>query len=150
GALQLLPDAEAPLKAAVKPLSASGDVAAIGTLYERLVRAENAELGDWVRKTEQRQRLGDVSGRASACWNWLSRHSVYDFDDQESRTRLSRLLELCTQDAGATWNDDPRSELVGYFLNGREREVDSEALARAIDAFAAVPASVRARGRILA
>jgi hypothetical protein len=107
-------------------------------------------LADWVRKAERRQRLGDVSGRASACWNWLSRHSVYDFDDREGRTRLSRLLELCTQDAGATWNADPRSELVAYFLNGREKDVDPEALARAIDAFAAVPASVRARGRILA
>jgi hypothetical protein len=149
-ALQLLPETEAPLKAAIKPLSRTGDVPAVAALYDRLVHAENAELADYVRKVEGRERLGDVAGRKSACWNWLSRHSVYDFDDRDGRAKLARLLDLCTRDAGATWNADPRSELVSYFLNGREREVRGDTLARSLDAFAGVPASIRARGRILA
>jgi hypothetical protein len=148
--LPLLPDAARPLRAAIKTLSRAGDIPSVMVLYGRLQRAERSERADDLRKVEKRERLADLEGKRTACWNWISAHSITDFDDTPGRAEVARLLELWPNDQGGAWSSDPRAELVGFFLNGRQREVRGEALARAVEALAGVPSSVRARAKILA
>jgi hypothetical protein len=148
--LPLLPEAAKPLRAAIKALSRAGDIPSVMVLYGRLQRAERSERADDLRKVEKRERLADLEGKRTACWNWISAHSIADFDDAPARAEVARLLELWPDDQGGAWSSDPRAELVGFFLNGRQHDARGEALARAVEALAGVPSSVRARAKILA
>jgi len=148
--LRLLPDAAKPLRAAIKALSRTGDILSVMDLYGRLQRAERSERADDLRKVEQRERRADLEGKRAACSNWIYAHRIADFDDAPGRAEVARLLELWPNDQGGAWSSDPRAELVGFFLNGRQRDVRGEALARAVEALAGVPSSVRARAKILA
>jgi hypothetical protein len=148
--LLLLPDAPKPLQAAIKTLSRTGDILSVMELYGRLQRTERSERADDLRKVEQRERRADLEGKRTACSNWIYAHSIADFDDAPGRAEVARLLELWPNDQWGAWSSDPRAELVGFFLNGRQRDVRGEVLARAVEALAGVPSSVRAQAKILA
>lgn len=149
-ALTLLPDLPRPLRAATKALSSAGDIPSLTLLYERLLRADRRERAQDLRKIETRDRLGDIEGKRVECENWISQHPIREFDDPAGRAEVSRLLELWPNDRSGAWTSDPRADMASFFLAGREADVKGEALLRAVEALLGVPASVRARARLLA
>lgn len=149
-ALALLPARRASLAAAFEQLAKSGDLQAAARLIGSLREADRRERVADLARIEERFRLGDVEGLRIACRHWLSAHPVEEFDDPAGRREAARILELWPSYRPGSWGGDPRGELVRFFLAGREKDVDPEALLRAVQTLPAVPGPVAARVRLLA
>jgi hypothetical protein len=71
-------------------------------------------------------------------------------DDPEGRAQAARILELWPSDQLGSWDDDPRADLVRFYLDGRESAVSPQILLRTLAALADVPDHVTARARLRA
>lgn len=148
--LALLPEARRPLRAALAAFSRSGDVEGAAILLPRMERAERRERLSDLRKIEERYRFGDLAGLRESCLAWVVAYPVRDHDQPEGRAQTARVLEVWPHDTIGPWRSDLRADLVRFFLNGRERDVQGEAVARAVTALSGVPDPVRARAKLLA
>jgi len=149
-AVSLLPEAAKPLASAVEALAETGDITGAALLFPRAERAERKSRRADLSEIERRLRYRHPGRRLSACYAWVSDHPIGDFDDREGRTQVARLLELWPNGRIGDWSADPRGDLVRFFLNGRERHVKGEVMARALEALSDVPLPVKGRVDLLA
>jgi len=70
-------------------------------------------------------------------------------DDNDGRSEVAAVLALWPGDHTGRWGADPRTNLVRFFLNGRESSVKAGILARTLDSLSAVPAETTARIKLL-
>ncbi len=149
-AARLLPDSPELLGAAAEALSVHGDLAAAAGVLARREAAAKRTRAEGLGRIEDRYRRGDKAGLSAACFEWASDHPVLDLDDPAGRAQAARVLELWPGDRGGPWDGDPRSDLVRFFLDGRESAVGGQILLRSIGALSDVPDLVTARIRLLA
>ena len=146
----MLPDEPEPLRAALDVFAARGDLGAVAALARRYDGAERRSRADDLREVERRRRLRDFVGLAEKCEEWVRRHPVREIDDRVGRAQAARILDLWPADAPGNWRDDPRADLVRYFLDGRMAEAPGTALERAADILVDVPDPVAARAMLAA
>jgi hypothetical protein len=149
-ASSLLPDNAELLAAGAAALSAHGDLVAVKSLIDRAESSEKRERQAGLLRIEERYRMRDREGLASACQDWTSRHSVAGLDDPVGRSQAARVLELWPGDRGGPWDTDPRGELVRFFLDGREASISGGILSRTVSALSEVPDDVVARVKLRA
>lgn len=149
-AVRLLPQIAQPLRVAVQTSLKGGDVATAGLLFRSADRAERRQRSEDLRKIEVRGRLRDLEGMRRDCTSWVTEHSVLDFGDPQGLAQVDRVLDLWPDDRVSEWSMDPRSDLVSFCLDRTRGEVNSQAIVRAVDSLLGVPASVRARARLMA
>ena len=148
-AAKLLPEEPNPLRAAADALAAGGDVSGASALLPRIDRSARADRDKRLRRVAQLRRYGDLDFARFECLGWVRDYSAYDFDDAAGRAQTALLLALWPADAVGSWRSDPRGELVRFFLNHREKDVEGTVLARAAATLLEVPDTVRARIALL-
>jgi hypothetical protein len=148
-AIALLPSGAGPLGIA-RQVIAGLDIRSAARLHKRWLEAEQRERVQGLQRIEERVQHEDVVGARLGCRSWLAAHSVGELDGPESRKQLARIVELWPEDRSGDWGSDPRTELIRYFLAGRQRDVDGPALARMAAGLSKVPGNVRARTLLLA
>jgi hypothetical protein len=101
-------------------------------------------------KLERREHQGDVDGLRIGCMRFAARHFPRDIDSPAEREQFARLLQLWPADVAGQWRSDPRGDLVRFFLDGRESDVDPAVLSRSISILTNVPEVMRARAHLMA
>ena len=149
-AAKLVPEEPRLLRAMAEQRAADGDLAGAAAAWKRYDAVEKTARTEDLAALEVRARRGDLDGVRRGCREWVARHGVREADTEEGRREAARVLELWPSDVEGAWRRDPRGELVRYFLDGREKAVAGEALARAVSALQDVPEAVRARVAVLA
>lgn len=145
---RLMPDAAAPLRAAVRAEASTGDVQAAAALYPRWERAELRIRQSDLEAIQLRAKRDDAARVRAACAAWARQHSVFDFDSPVGREQAAALLAIWPAEPGA-WLSDPRSDFIRFFLD-RPGNVDGHALARAASALDGAPRPVLARALLRA
>jgi hypothetical protein len=149
-AFSALPDRARPLWAALQAVGQRGDVLAAWSLHQRWDAAEWRERKDDLAAIEKHAARRDIDEARTLCVQWTSAHSVWDFDSKEAHAQAARLLEMWPAGTEGRWIDDPRSQIVRYFLGGRSADVNGNVLLRSIDSLSGVPQPIVARIHILA
>ena len=149
-ALALVPDEPGVLKAVARQRAGAGDVAGAAEAWTRQAEAERRERAEELADLESRARMNDLDGVRRGCRGWVARHGAREMDTEDGRRQAARVLELWPSDVEGEWRNDPRGDLVRFFLDGRQTAVKGEALARAVAALLDVPESVRGRVAVLA
>jgi len=149
-AAKLVPEEPRLLRAMAEQRAAERDLAGAAAAWKRYDAAEKTARAEDLASLESRARMGDLDGVRLGCRGWVARHGVREVDTEEGRREVARVLELWPGDVEGDWRRDARGELARYFLDGRERAVAGEALARAVAALEGVPDPVRARVAVLA
>jgi hypothetical protein len=149
-ALALLPDESRSLGAAAHALIEGGDVEGSSLLLSRSERADRRERADDLLELEGLRRRGDVAALRAGCRVWFDRHPFGFFDDAAGRSQVARLLEVWPKDPAGPWDEDPRGELVRFFLDGRDRSVGPRTLFGALQSLTGVPGVVQARVLLIA
>jgi hypothetical protein len=159
-AITLLPSEPATLRAAFDSLAQAGDVSRAASVYHRWESAEWDARQAGLREIEERARLNDVEKLRSLAVDWMAHHPATDFDTPAGRAQVLRVLHLTVNDRIGTWQSDPRSSVVRFFLNrriapdragarGLEIASGGTAIANAVNSLTGVPEPIRARARLL-
>lgn len=146
----LLPAASAPLTAAADALARAGEVKQAALLMPRISTAQRRERAGGLRRIEATHLAGNVDDLREMCATWVAAYPPGEFDDPVGRRQTARALELWPHFRAGTWRSDRRTELVQFFLDGREANVSGEALRRAVEALSGVPPAIAARIELLA
>lgn len=143
--LELLPDRPETLALAQRVLSPVAPFDLLVRLHERWEVVERAR-----RKEEQREITNllarDRRARAAArAREWLQKHPVRVFDDAQGRAQARALVPAIADGATGEWASDPRGDLIRYFLDGPQRQVERGTLLDVVEGLQNVPDPVRAR-----
>jgi hypothetical protein len=149
-ALQVLPDRAEPLHAALQVVGKGGDVLAAWSIHQRWDAAEWRERADDLAAIQVHAARGDIDETRGLCVRWMSVHSVWDYDSKVARAQNERLMEIWPVGKEGRWTDDPRAQIVRYFLSGRTDGVKGSVLLRTIDSLAGVPVPIVAQIHVLA
>jgi hypothetical protein len=149
-AMSLLPENPELLGAAADSFSLQGDLTAAAALLARQDAAQRKRRATDLARVEGRFRARDQNGLRAACAEWAADHPTSELDDPEGRAQAARILELWPSDQLGSWDDDPRADLVRFYLDGRESAVSPQILLRTLAALADVPDHVTARARLRA
>jgi len=144
----LLPDSPGALSVAFTTFSDHGEPDTAWIIQQRWLKAEWIDRSDGLAKIEERFRLQDDPGLQAACSNWFARHSIWEFDDARGRAQVARILDLWPPEGG-TWPQDPRAQMIRYFLAHREGAVAGALLSRSVSLLTNVPSPVAATCRLL-
>jgi hypothetical protein len=159
-AITLLPSEPGTLRAAFDSFAQAGDVSRAASVYHRWESAEWEARQAGLREIEDRARLNDVEKLRSLALDWMAHHPATDFDTPAGRAQVMRVLHLTVNDRIGTWQSDPRSGVVRFFLNrrivpdrrgarGLEIASGGAAIATAVNSLTGVPEPIRARARLL-
>lgn len=141
----LLPPRPGHLSLALDALAKTGDARLYSSLFTLWEKASLSARTTDLATAEARLMAKDTVGLRTACRAWAGNHRLTDFDRPAERRQGGRILELWPPDTSGAWRNDPRGEMVRFFLNGRLADVPPAALARALYPLSNVPDVVRAR-----
>jgi hypothetical protein len=147
--VRLLPDASQSLRAAAQALAEDRDVRSLEPLLPRIEATSRAERDALLKQIEQRRGFGDLDGARAVCVTMFREYPIREFDDAAGRKQTARLLELWPNDIGGSWRTDDRGELVRFFLNRRQADVNGISLLSATEALSGVPELAVANARLL-
>lgn len=148
GVMSLLPDDPASLSAAIQAFLSANLPTKAGMLVGRWEKSERvARLRD-LAALKRRIQLGDFDGARTESRSWLNQHPFDDFADLKSIDQLMELVRLWPSGSQGEWTRDPRRELVLFFLEHPEYQVDGPSLARMVDSMAGVPFVIRAQAAL--
>lgn len=146
---QLLPDHPSSLRAAIEAEASVSDIEAVAGLYPRWERAEwSLRVAD-LKKIDERAALNDELGLRRECSAWTRQHTITDFDTPAGRRQVARVLSHWPPEHGS-WRNDPRGDIVRFFLNGRATDAEPRGMQRAVSVLTDVPDPVAARVALLA
>jgi hypothetical protein len=158
-AITLLPPVPGTLRGAFQALADSGDAAGAMAVYRRWEQAEWRARTSGLRAIEERWRMNDVEKQRALASDWIAGHPAADFDTEEGRHQVLRVIQLGVNDRIGVWPSDPRATVVRFFLNrrltlgpgvGLETAPGGAAISMAASALNGVPDPERARARLFA
>lgn len=145
-----LPDVPKSLWSAYQLLASSGDVRSAWRVHQRWDQVEWRQRDIDLRALEQIATRRDAGVISRACRAWAAAHSVWDYDTPAARAQAARVLDLWPVSDSGRWPNDPRMDMINYFLAGRSESIDGAILARAAGPIAGVPLSRQAQLHVLA
>jgi hypothetical protein len=149
-AMECLPERSTILMAAARACLRESDVGGAETLLNRRdIREKQERIAD-LRRIEELHRIGSIYRLRASCLAWVDDHPTEDMDDPVGRRQEAELLSLWPNDRAGTWGSDPRTDLVAFFLAGRESSIPGVVLDRAIESLSRVPPATQARVKLLA
>lgn len=148
-AFAMLPNAAAPLYAAMKVEAEAAHTDAAAALFRRWERAEWQERVRDLNEVEERYRLDDRSGTLQQVRSWASRHHFFGFDTPAGRAQVARLLALWPSEPGE-WGRDPRTRAVRYLLDRPLSDTERRAIGNTVNALSRMPPPERARALVVA
>ncbi|KAA0249631.1 MAG: hypothetical protein EDX89_23780 [Acidobacteria bacterium] len=143
-AARLLPKTPDALRTA-RDIVGKRDVPAAARLHAIWETVERETREKDLARLEELAERGDVPGRRRTAEYWLVKHPPGEFDDENGRREVGRLVEAWPEGSHGPWPRDPRAQLVQHLLAGRLASVRGTALARLGNQLTGVPDSVRAR-----
>jgi hypothetical protein len=158
-AIALLPPVPGTLREAFQALADSRDAAGATTVYRRWEQAEWQARVSGLRAIEERSRMNDIEKQRALATDWMASHPAPDFDTEEGRQQVLRVMQLGVNDRIGVWSSDPRAAAVRFFLNrrltlgpgaGLETAPGGTAIGMTVNALNGVPDPERARARLFA
>lgn len=158
-AIALLPQVPGTLRGAFQALVDSRDAARATNVYLLWEQAEWRARVNGLRAIEERSRMNDVEKQRVLAADWIASHPAADFDTEEGRQQVLRVMQLGVNDRIGAWTSDPRASAVRFFLNrrltlgpgtGLETAPGGAAIGMAVNALSGVPDPDRARARLFA
>lgn len=158
-AIALLPPVPKTLREAFRVLADSRDALGAAAVYRRWEQAEWRARASGLREIEERWRMNDIEKQRALAIEWIASHPAADFDTDEGRQQVLRVMQLGVNDRIGAWPSDPRSAAVRFFLNGRltlgpgsglETAPGGAAVGMTVNALNGVPDPERARARLFA
>lgn len=158
-AIALLPPVPGTLRGAFQALAASRDAAGATIVYRRWEQEEWQARVRGLRAIEERWRMNDIEKQRALASDWIANHPAADFDTEEGRQQVLRVMQLGVNERMGAWSSDPRAAVVRFFLNrrlalgpgaGLETAPGGAAIGMAVNTLSSVPDPERARARLFA
>src|SRR5262249_54359140 len=146
-----LPESSRPLLVASDYFAKQNDIDWAWSLRQRWERAEWTERVRDLDRIERYAARRDMSEVRTRCAQWLSIHSVWDFDSSAAHAQALRVLALWPGGSVGSWRTDRFADVVQYLLS-RNGDVtpDAPLLLRTAELFSDVPPATLAQIRLLA
>ncbi|HJT16004.1 MAG TPA: hypothetical protein VJ853_01375 [Thermoanaerobaculia bacterium] len=150
-ALSYIPNSPQPLRVAFDFFASRNDIPAAAQLRQSWERAEREQRARDLAQIEQHAGRGDVEETRALIRQWLSKHSVWNFDDPAAHAEAQRIVELWPGGTVGRWTTDPIADDVRY-LQSRNGDFAAkpDVVLRAVEAFSDVPAVTLAEARLAA
>lgn len=149
-AISYLPDSPKALWAAFEQLASSGATVDAWRVHQRWDAAEWRQRQRDIDEIERAVTRGDIYGAQQLCLAWTAAHSVWDYDSPAAHAQAARILDLWPVSDNGGWPNDPRVDLIRYFLAGRSDGIDGAVLARAATPVSGIPPPTQAEICVLA
>jgi hypothetical protein len=150
-AMAYLPRKPFAYRSAFNHFASSGDIPHAWLMHSLWEQAEIRSRIDDLAEIERTVENGDASTYTrSLCEQWVSGHSVWQFDSRLAHNQTVRLLEICPAVARGGWTGDPFGEVIRYVMSRGDIERLSPSVLKHLSSFPDAPSFIEAEARLAA